>query len=67
MGDGWEPYWRDTILIQPGRSAPIAFVADPRTTCHRSGNLASGGVKRLTACEAARAKLAGKVAQDTAR
>jgi FtsP/CotA-like multicopper oxidase with cupredoxin domain len=28
MDDGWEPYWRDTILIQPGRSAHIAFVAD---------------------------------------
>ena len=26
--DGWEPYWRDTILIQPGRSAHVAFVAD---------------------------------------
>jgi FtsP/CotA-like multicopper oxidase with cupredoxin domain len=26
--DGWEPYWRDTILIQPGRTAHIAFVAD---------------------------------------
>ena len=28
MDDGWEPYWRDTILIQPGRSAMVAFVAD---------------------------------------
>ena len=28
MDDGWEPYWRDTILIQPGRSAHVAFVAD---------------------------------------
>jgi FtsP/CotA-like multicopper oxidase with cupredoxin domain len=28
MDDGWEPYWRDTILIQPGRTAHIAFVAD---------------------------------------
>jgi FtsP/CotA-like multicopper oxidase with cupredoxin domain len=28
MDDGWEPYWRDTILIQPGRTADIAFVAD---------------------------------------
>jgi FtsP/CotA-like multicopper oxidase with cupredoxin domain len=27
MDDGWEPYWRDTILIQPGRTAHIAFVA----------------------------------------
>jgi FtsP/CotA-like multicopper oxidase with cupredoxin domain len=28
MDDGWEPYWRDTILIQPGRSAHVTFVAD---------------------------------------
>ena len=28
MDDGWEPYWRDTILIQPGRRISIAFVAD---------------------------------------
>ena len=28
MDDGWEPYWRDTILIQPGRAAHIAFIAD---------------------------------------
>jgi hypothetical protein len=28
MDDGWEPYWRDTVLIQPGRSAHVAFVAD---------------------------------------
>ena len=28
MDDGWEPYWRDTILIQPGRTTHIAFVAD---------------------------------------
>jgi FtsP/CotA-like multicopper oxidase with cupredoxin domain len=28
MDDGWEPYWRDTVLIQPGRTAHIAFVAD---------------------------------------
>jgi len=28
MDDGWEPYWRDTILIQPGRTSHLAFVAD---------------------------------------
>jgi FtsP/CotA-like multicopper oxidase with cupredoxin domain len=28
MDDGWEPYWRDTLLIQPGLTAHIAFVAD---------------------------------------
>ncbi len=28
MDDGWEPYWRDTILIQPGRTLHVAFLAD---------------------------------------
>jgi FtsP/CotA-like multicopper oxidase with cupredoxin domain len=28
MDDGWEPYWRDTILIQAGRTLHVAFVAD---------------------------------------
>jgi FtsP/CotA-like multicopper oxidase with cupredoxin domain len=28
MDDGWEPYWRDTILIQPGRTLHVAFIAD---------------------------------------
>ena len=28
MDDGWEPYWRDTILVQPGRTTHLAFVAD---------------------------------------
>ena len=28
MDDGWEPYWRDTILVQPGRTISVAFVAD---------------------------------------
>ena len=28
LDDGWEPYWRDTLLIQPGRTARVAFVAD---------------------------------------
>ncbi len=28
LDDGWEPYWRDTILIAPGKSVHIAFVAD---------------------------------------
>jgi hypothetical protein len=47
MDDGWEPYWRDTILIQSGRSAHVAFVADnpgkwplesaSRNTAPRSG------------------------------
>jgi FtsP/CotA-like multicopper oxidase with cupredoxin domain len=28
LDDGWEPYWRDTILVAPGKTAHIAFVAD---------------------------------------
>jgi FtsP/CotA-like multicopper oxidase with cupredoxin domain len=27
LDDGWEPYWRDTILVAPGRTAHLAFVA----------------------------------------
>jgi FtsP/CotA-like multicopper oxidase with cupredoxin domain len=26
--DGWEPYWRDSLLIAPGRTSHVAFVAD---------------------------------------
>ena len=26
--DGWEPYWRDTLLLPPGGRAHVAFVAD---------------------------------------
>ena len=28
LDDGWEPYWRDTILVGPGKTARMAFVAD---------------------------------------
>jgi len=28
LDDGWEPYWRDNILIAPRQKAHIAFVAD---------------------------------------
>ncbi len=28
MDDGWEPYRRDTILIRPGRTLHVAFIAD---------------------------------------
>ena len=28
LDDGWEPYWRDCVIIPPGRHARIAFVAD---------------------------------------
>ena len=55
MDDGWEPYWRDTFLIQPGRTAHVAFVADnpgkwplesaiPRTSRGRRGGVVSGRI-----------------------
>ena len=28
--DGWEPYWLDSILIPPGKTVRVAFVADNR-------------------------------------
>jgi FtsP/CotA-like multicopper oxidase with cupredoxin domain len=28
LDDGWEPYWRDSVLLAPGQTAHIAFVAD---------------------------------------
>jgi len=28
LDDGWEPYWRDTVLVAPGRTVHVAFVAD---------------------------------------
>lgn len=28
LDDGWDPYWRDSILLAPGQTAHIAFVAD---------------------------------------
>jgi len=28
LDDGWDPYWRDTVLIGPGRTKHVAFVAD---------------------------------------
>lgn len=28
--DGWEPYWLDTILIPPGKTVRVAFIADNR-------------------------------------
>ena len=28
LDDGWEPYWRDSIIVPPGRTARVAFVAD---------------------------------------
>ena len=28
LDDGWEPYWRDTFLVQAGKTVHAAFVAD---------------------------------------
>jgi FtsP/CotA-like multicopper oxidase with cupredoxin domain len=28
LDDGWEPYWRDTVIIPEGRTKHVAFVAD---------------------------------------
>jgi FtsP/CotA-like multicopper oxidase with cupredoxin domain len=28
LDDGWEPYWRDCVLIAPGKTTHVAFVAD---------------------------------------
>jgi FtsP/CotA-like multicopper oxidase with cupredoxin domain len=28
LDDGWEPYWRDSVIIAPGKTARVAFIAD---------------------------------------
>jgi len=28
MDDGWEPYWRDSVIVPAGRTVRVAFVAD---------------------------------------
>ena len=28
LDDGWDPYWRDIVLVAPGKTALLAFVAD---------------------------------------
>lgn len=28
LDDGWDPYWRESILVAPGRTKHVAFVAD---------------------------------------
>jgi FtsP/CotA-like multicopper oxidase with cupredoxin domain len=28
LDDGWEPYWRDTVLVPAGKTKHVAFVAD---------------------------------------
>jgi hypothetical protein len=45
MDDGWEPYWRDTILIQPGRSAMSR--SSPTTRANGRSNRLSPNTARL--------------------
>ncbi len=28
LDDGWEPYWRNAVIVPPGRSKHVAFLAD---------------------------------------
>ena len=28
LDDGWDPYWRDSILVAPGKTKHVAFIAD---------------------------------------
>ena len=28
LDDGWEPYWRDSVIVPPLRTKHVAFVAD---------------------------------------
>ncbi len=28
LDDGWEPYWRDSVLVPAGKTKHVAFVAD---------------------------------------
>ena len=28
LDDGWDPYWRESILLAPGRTKHVAFIAD---------------------------------------
>jgi FtsP/CotA-like multicopper oxidase with cupredoxin domain len=28
LDDGWEPYWRDSVIVPPGGTVRVAFLAD---------------------------------------
>lgn len=28
LDDGWEPYWRDSVMTSPGKTSRVAFIAD---------------------------------------
>jgi FtsP/CotA-like multicopper oxidase with cupredoxin domain len=48
LDDGWDPYWLDTVIVPPGKTARIAFIADnpgkwrlaSAIMAHASGGLA---------------------------
>ena len=41
LDDGWDPYWRDSVLLGPGRTKHVAFIADnPGKWALDSGDLA---------------------------
>lgn len=46
LDDGWEPYWRDAVLIPQGKTKHVAFVADNpgkwAIECLMAGRLATG-------------------------
>ncbi len=40
LDDGWDPYWRDSVLLAPGKGKHVAFVADnPGRWALASGDL----------------------------
>lgn len=46
LDDGWEPYWRDAILVPPAKTKRVAFVADSpgkwAVECLMAGRQATG-------------------------
>ena len=43
LDDGWEPYWRDAVLVPEGKTKHAAFVADnPGKSAIQSHRRASG-------------------------
>ncbi|MGH6835725.1 MAG: multicopper oxidase family protein [Methylocella sp.] len=48
LDDGWEPYWRDSVLVPAGKTKHVAFVADNPgkwvIECLMAGRQASGMV-----------------------
>jgi FtsP/CotA-like multicopper oxidase with cupredoxin domain len=46
LDDGWEPYWRDCVLVPAGKTKQVAFIADNRgkwaIECLMAGRQAAG-------------------------